>query len=254
MAKLLKRVRDDESIKGVILRVNSPGGDAIASAEILHAAEELSAKKPLIVSMSDYAASGGYMMSMTGDPVLSYSNTLTGSIGVFFGKLTLRGLYDKIGVQKHLLKRGKWSTIDSDYTPLSDEERARLQRELRIYYDGFVGRVAKGRKRDASVIEPLAQGRVWLGSQAKQNGLVDEIGGIDRAVALIKEKAKIPAGENVTMVAFPEKRTLIQTLLERDKPESEIGIAVEKVLGGTPWRALAQGGILETLPYSIRVH
>jgi protease-4 len=253
MARLLKQVGDDASIKGVILRVNSPGGDAIASAEILHAAQELSAKKPLLISMSDYAASGGYMMAMTGDPVLAYSNTLTGSIGVFFGKLTLRGLYDKIGINKFLLKRGRWSTIDSDYTPLSAEERARLHHELQIYYDGFVGRVATGRKKDAKVIEPLAQGRVWLGSQAKQNGLIDEIGGLDRAVALIKEKAKIPAGQNVTMVAFPEKRTLLQMLLEREQPESQLEATVEKIFGGLPWRALAQGGVLETLPYSVRV-
>lgn len=253
MARVLKRVGDDPSIKGVILRVDSPGGDAIASAEILHAAELLSAKKPVLISMSDYAASGGYMMSMTGDRVLAYSNTLTGSIGVFFGKLTLRGLYDKIGLNKYLLKRGKWSTIDSDYTPLSTEERARLRVELEAYYKGFVERVAKGRKKDAAVIEPLAQGRVWLGAQAVQNGLVDEIGGFDRAIALIKEKAKIPESEKITLVAYPAKRSLLQVLMSREQPETEIDIAIDKVMGHLPWRALAQGGVLQTMPYSVSV-
>jgi len=255
MAKVLKQVRDDNTIKGVILRVDSPGSDAIASAEILHAAEELSAKKPLLVSMSDYAASGGYMMSMTGDRVLAYSNTLTGSIGVFFGKVTLRGLYDKIGLNKYLLKRGRWSSIDSDYTPLSPEERVRLQKELHAYYDGFVGRVAKGRKKDAKVIEPLAQGRVWLGTQAAQNGLVDEIGGLDKAVSLIKEKAKIPAGDKVTLVPYPQKKTLMEILLNRDRDSAstEIDAAITKVMGGMPWRALAQGGVLQTIPYTISV-
>jgi protease-4 len=255
MAKVLKQVRDDNSIKGVILRVDSPGGDAIASAEILHAAEELSAKKPLLISMSDYAASGGYMMSMTGDRVLAYPNTLTGSIGVFFGKLTLRGLYDKVGINKYLLKRGRWASIDSDYTPLSPEERMRLQKELHEYYDGFVARVAKGRKKDASVIEPLAQGRVWLGAQAAKNGLVDELGGFDRAIALIKEKAKIPAQDKITLVAYPQKKSLMDLILnrDRDKTESEIDAAINKVMGGLPWRSLAQGGVLQTLPYSIKV-
>lgn len=253
MARVLKRVGDDASIKGVILRVDSPGGDAIASAEILHAAEQLSAKKPLLVSMSDYAASGGYMMSMTGDRVLAYSNTLTGSIGVFFGKLTLRGLYDKIGLNKYLLKRGRWATIDSDYTPLSAAERARLQVELRAYYNGFVDRVAKGRKKDAATIAPLAQGRVWLGAQAVQNGLIDEIGGLDRAIELIKEKAQIPASENVTLVAYPEKRSLFEVLLNREQPATELEMVIDKAMSGLPWRALAQGGVLNTMPYAVSV-
>jgi protease-4 len=253
MAKILKQVADDNSIKGVILRVDSPGGDAIASAEILHAAQLLSAKKPLIISMSDYAASGGYMMSMTGDRVLAYSNTLTGSIGVFFGKLTLRGFYDKIGLNKFLLTRGRWASIDSEYTPLSADERTRLQRELNLYYKGFVQRVAEGRKKDYNVVEPLAQGRVWLGAQAQQNGLVDEIGGLDRAIALIKEKAKIPAADKLTLVPFPEKRTLIQVLLNRDTPATELDSAIDKVMGGLPWRSLAKGGVLQTLPYAVQI-
>lgn len=253
MAKTLKQVADDTSIKGVILRVDSPGGDAIASAEILHAAETLSKKKPLIISMSDYAASGGYMMSMTGDRILAYNNTLTGSIGVFFGKLTLKGFYDKIGLNKYLLKRGRWSSIDSDYTPLSTEERARLQTELKLYYKGFVQRVADSRKKDYKVVEPLAQGRVWLGAQALKNGLIDEIGGLDRAVALIKEKAKVPATDKITLVPYPEKRTLVQVLLNRDQPSSEIDAAITKVMGGLPWRSLAKGGVLQTLPYSVQI-
>lgn len=255
MTKVLKQVRDDDSIKGAILRVDSPGGDAIASAEILHAAQELSKKKPLLVSMSDYAASGGYMMSMTGDPVLAYSNTLTGSIGVFFGKLTLRGLYDKIGLNKYLLTRGRWAAIDSEYKPLGPDERARLQKELRAYYDGFVARVAQGRKKDVSVIEPLAQGRVWLGSQAARNGLVDEIGGLDRAITLVKEKAKIPAKDKITLVPYPRKKTLIEVLLNRDRDNAttQIDAAITKMMDGLPWRALSQGGVLETVPYSIKV-
>ncbi len=109
--------------------------------------------------------------------MLAYNNTLTGSIGMFFGKLGLKGLYDKIGLNKYLLKRGRWASIDSDYTPLSADERARLQRELAHYYKGFVQGVADGRKKDYNVVEPLAQGSVWLEEQALKNGLADELGG-----------------------------------------------------------------------------
>jgi len=254
MARTLRQVRDDSSIQGVILRVDSPGGDAIASAEILHEVQALSAKKPLLISMSDYAASGGYMMSMSGDPVLAYSNTLTGSIGVFFGKLTLRGLYDKIGLNKYLLTRGRWAAIDSDYTPLGPPERARLQQELQVYYHGFVERVAAGRKKPYETIEPLAQGRVWLGAQAKNNGLVDEIGGLDRAIEMIKDKAQIPVSERVSLVTFPARRSLLEVLMNR--PESTAGLetAIDKVFGKLPWRSLSSGsGFMDLMPFGLEV-
>lgn len=254
MARTLRQVAEDASIRGVILRVDSPGGDAIASAEILHEVQKLSAKKPVLISMSDYAASGGYMMAMSGDPVLAYSNTLTGSIGVFFGKLTLRGLYDKIGLNKYLLTRGRWAAIDSDYTPLGPAERERLRQELIQYYRSFVERVAAGRKQPYEKIEPLAQGRVWLGAQAKQNGLVDEIGGLDRAIAMIKEKARIPASERVSLVAYPARRTILEVLLSRPEMLTGFESAVDKLLGGLPWRSLTTGsGIVGLMPYGIRV-
>src|SRR5258708_16139439 len=111
MVKLLRQVRDDAMIKGVILRIDSPGGDGIASDDILHEAKLLSQKKPTVISMSDLAASGGYFIAMTGDPVIAYPNTETGSIGVFFGKLNLRALDDKLGVEKELMKRGRIGDI-----------------------------------------------------------------------------------------------------------------------------------------------
>lgn len=254
MARTLKQVREDSSIQGVIVRVDSPGGDAIASAEILHEVQALSAKKPTLISMSDYAASGGYMMAMSGDPVLAYSNTLTGSIGVFFGKLTLRSFYDKIGLNKYLLTRGRWAAIDSDYTPLGPAERQRLQQELRVYYRGFVERVAAGRKKPYDTIEPLAQGRVWLGAQAKNNGLVDEIGGFDRAIEMIKDKAQIPASERVSLVTFPARRTLLEVLMNRPETATGLESAIDKVFGKLPWRSLTSGsGVVQLMPYGLEV-
>jgi protease-4 len=256
MIKSLREVEADSSIKGVILRIDSPGGDGIASDDILHEVKVLSAKKPVVISMSDLAASGGYFIAMTGDPVLAYSNTLTGSIGVFFGKINLRGLYDKIGVNKQLLTRGKFAAIDSEYAPLTDEQRAKVQREIQVFYKGFVDRVAEARKQPYDKVEPLAQGRVWLGTQAKQNGLIDEIGGLDRAVELIKQRAKIAAAEQISLVNYPPRRSLIDVLLSRsDETEvnSQIDLMIKKVAGSLPLRSLAKGGVMRLMPYTLDV-
>lgn len=262
MIRQLRAVRDDASIKGVILRIDSPGGDGIASDDILHEAKLLSQKKPTVISMSDLAASGGYFIAMTGDPVVAYRNTETGSIGVFFGKVNLRGLYDKLGVKKELMKRGRFADIDTEYAPLNDEQRAKLRTEIEVFYKGFVQRVADGRRRKYDDVEPLAQGRVWTGAQAKQNGLVDEIGGIDRAIEMVKQKAKIGAAEKITLVAYPPRRNLLQILMDRDTDltsiesrivDSRIETQVRELVGDLPLRLLSRGGILRLMPYSITI-
>ena len=114
------------------------------------------------------------------------------------------------------MKRGHFADIDTEYEPLNDEQRAKLRTEIEVFYKGFVQRVAEGRKRKYDDVEPLAQGRVWTGAQAKQNGLVDEIGGIDRAIEMVKQKANIAASEKITLVAYPPRRNLLQVLLDRD--------------------------------------
>src|SRR5579862_8159857 len=253
MVKVLKQVEDDPSIKGVILRIDSPGGDGIASDDILHEMKLLSAKKPVLISMSDLAASGGYFIAMTGDPVLAYPNTLTGSIGVFFGKINLQGLYEKIGLKKELLLRGKFAGIDSESAPLTPEQRAKLQREIEVFYRGFVERESTARKQPYDTVEPLAQGRVWLGGQAKQNGLVDEIGGLDRAVEMIKERTKVAASEQVSLVTYPPRRSIWDLLFNRSDDASEIESAIRAVAGKLPWRSLAHGGILQVMPYALEV-
>jgi protease-4 len=262
MIRRIRQVRDDASIKGVILRIDSPGGDGIASDDILHEAKLLSQKKPMVISMSDLAASGGYFIAMTGDPLIAYRNTETGSIGVFFGKVNLRGLYDKLGVKKEIMKRGRFADIDTEYQPLNDEQRAKLRTEIEVFYRGFVQRVADGRKRKYDDVEPLAQGRVWTGAQAKQNGLVDEIGGIDRAIEMVKQKANIAASEKITLVAYPPRRNLLQLLLDRDTDltsieshmvDSRMAAKLKELLGDLPLGALSQGGILRLMPYTITI-
>jgi protease IV len=253
----MREVEEDSTIQGVILRIDSPGGDGIASDDILHEARRLSQKKPTVISMSDDAASGGYFIAMTGDPVLAYSNTLTGSIGVFFGKVDLQELYKKVGLKKELITRGKFAAIDSEAKPLTDEERAKLRKEIEEFYRGFVQRVADGRKRPYDQIEPLAQGRVWLGSQARQNGLVDEIGGLDRAVALVKERAKIGASDKITLVSYPPRRSLFDLLLNSksgdSELESQLPLQLQKAVGKMPIRLLAHGGIMRLMPFTLVV-
>jgi protease-4 len=237
----------------VILRVDSPGGDGIASDDILHAAKSLSAKKPLIISMGDLAASGGYFIAMTGDPVVAYPNTLTGSIGVFFGKVNLKGLFDKVGLATYTLKRGRFADIDTTTAPLNDEQREKLRREIETFYKGFVERVAAGRKKPYDTVEPLAQGRVWLGAQAKQNGLVDELGGLDRAIEMVRDRAKISSSEKIVLVTYPPKRSVWDVLFNRSDETTQVESLMRPVIGKLPLRALAHGGILKLMPFAITV-
>lgn len=253
LIKLLKQAENDSSIRGVILRVDSPGGDGVASDDILHEAKNLSKKKPLVISMGDVAASGGYFISVTGDPIIAYPNTLTGSIGVIFARFNLHGLYDKIGVNKQLLTRGRYADIDSEYAPLSNDARQKISGQIDAFYKSFVSRVADGRGKSFDQIEPLSQGRVWLGVQAKQNGLVDELGGLDRAVELIRKRANIAATDRITLVPYPGKRSVLDFLLSRSDDNAALETRVGRVLGNLPVRSLSQGGFLKLMPYSIRV-
>lgn len=251
--KLLKQVEDDSSISGVIMRIDSPGGDAVASDDMLHAAKNLAQKKPLVISMSDLAASGGYYVSSTGNPIVAYPNTLTGSIGVIFARMNLHALFDKIGVNEQLLTRGRFADIDSNYAPLTKDEQEKLTSEIDAFYRAFVGRVAEGRKKSFDQIEPLAQGRVWLGAQAKQNGLVDDLGGIDRAIEVLRPQAHIGPNETITLVPYPGRRSIFDYLFNRSDESAEIETKLGKTLGGLPVHALVKGGFLKLLPYSIVV-
>jgi len=249
---LLKVVENDNMIKGVIVRIDSPGGEVTASDEIWNEMNVLSKKKPLVISMSDAAASGGYFMAMTGDPIVAYPGTLTGSIGVVFGKPDLRGLYEKIGITKDAIERGKHAGIDSDYTSLTPEERQLLRDGIDESYRDFVNKVAQSRHRTFDQIHAVAQGRVWLGAQAKENGLVDRIGGLDAALELVKQKAKIPAGEKVAIQLFPGKRSILDILMKKQQ-EDMVEVKVRQVMGRVPFHAWMQGGYLRILPLAFNV-
>jgi protease-4 len=251
--KLLRQVRNDSGIKGVIVRIDSPGGEVTASDEIWREMNLLSKKKPMVISMSDAAASGGYYMAMTGDPIVAYPGTLTGSIGVVFGKPNLRGLYDKVGVTKDFIQRGKHADIDSEYTPLTPEERQLLVKGIDESYRDFVTKVADARHKPFAEIEPLAQGRVWLGSQAKPRGLVDEIGGLDRAVEMLKAKAKIAANERVNISVYPGRRNFLDILMKKSSQDEAIEAKVRAVVGHVPYKTWMHGGYLRIMPFAVEV-
>ncbi|MBL0157594.1 MAG: signal peptide peptidase SppA [Bryobacterales bacterium] len=255
ITRQLNLIASDPGIRGVILRVDSPGGDAIASDEILAELKKFAKKKPLVISMGDVAASGGYYIAMTGDPIIAYPGTLTGSIGVIYGKVNLKGLYDKIGMSKEILKRGRFADIDSDYQKLTPEGRAKLRESLQFIYDGFLQRVAAGRRKTPAEIDPLAQGRVWLGSQAKERNLVDELGGLDRALEVLRKQASLSEDEPVRLVVFPARKSLWEQLLNRSGAdasagaESEASILLRQLPAGVaPWLT---GGVLRVMPYRL---
>ncbi len=251
-----KLIEKDPSIRGVIVRVDSPGGDAVASDEILEHLKRLSKKKPVVFSMSDVAASGGYYMAMTGDPIVAYPGTITGSIGVIYGKANLHGLYGKIGINKEILKRGQFADLDSDFQKLTPEGRARLRETIDFIYAGFLKRVSEGRRKKVEEIEPFAQGRVWSGQRALHHGLIDATGGLDAALRLLRRKAGIADDEMVRLVVFPSPRSWFDIWF-RPAPSDESAWDAETALlarrlpaGLAPWLA---GGFLRVLPYQIRI-
>ena len=250
--KLLERVGADPAVKAVIVRIDSPGGEVTASDDIWRQMNLLSKKKPMVISMSDVAASGGYYMAMTGDPIVAYPGTTTGSIGVVFGKPVLRGLFDKIGVTQDGVQRGKHADIDSVYTTLTPDELALLRKGIDESYRDFVSKVADARHLPYEQVEPVAEGRAWLGSQAKANRLVDELGGLDTAVELAKKRARIPAGEEVSVVIYPGRRSLLDVLTRRSQ-EDMLEERVAAVFGKVPFHAWMKGGLLRIMPWAFSV-
>ena len=214
LAKALNDAAADKSIKAIILRVDSPGGSGLASDIIWHAVEAANQKKPVVVSMSDVAASGGYYISASASKIVAQPSTITGSIGVVAGKPVMRGFYDWLGISNEYVLRGKTAGMFRETEKFSDEERAKFEDWIKTtYYQDFVPKVAKGRHKDAQSVDAVGQGRVWTGAQAKERGLVDEFGGLDRAIELAKQLAKIPADKGVERVILPYPQTFIQQLL-----------------------------------------
>jgi protease-4 len=225
LAQSIARIRDDSSIRAVVLRVDSPGGSAIASDAIwrdLVRLRESKPDRPLVASMSDLAASGGYYIAMAAPHIVAEPGTLTGSIGIFGGKVTLGGTYGKLGANVETVADGRHADIYSPVRPFNEEERGKLGEQLQAFYDQFVEKVAASRKMAPDRVDAVAQGRVWTGRQARQVGLVDELGGLERAVAVAKQRAKIAADEEVELVTYPPRRSFYEVLTAPFSAESRL--------------------------------
>jgi protease-4 len=224
LIEYIRQARRDPLMKAIVLRVDSPGGSASASDAIwreLVIAKTERADRPLVVSMSDLAASGGYYIAMPAQVIVAQPSTLTGSIGIFGGKFVTGGVYEKLGARIESTSIGKHAEINGPARPYNAEELAKLQEQLQSFYDQFVEKVAESRHSTPEKIDALAQGRVWTGRQAKQNGLVDELGGLDRAVAIAKQRAKIAADSDVELVVYPPRKSFYELLSDQFSGSSE---------------------------------
>jgi protease-4 len=210
----LKEAAEDDDVRAIVLRIDSPGGSALASDLVWRATQQARRKKPLIVSMSDVAASGGYYIAAGASRILAQPGTLTGSIGVVFVRPNVHGFLARIGVNTETIGRGRFAELDDLTTPLSDAGRQKLIDEMQHIYDIFVQRVAAGRNMTAERVNDVGRGRVWTGAQATENGLVDEAGGFMAAIQAAKRAAGVEPEKEVQLVFFPRPRGALERVGE----------------------------------------
>jgi protease-4 len=241
---IVKAVNDataDNSIKAIVLRVDSPGGSALASDLMWKALEDAKAKKPVVVSMSDVAASGGYYIACNANKIVAEPSTITGSIGMFTGKPVMKGFYDWLGISNQYVTKGKNAGLFKETEHWTDQERSKMMETANhVYYDNFVPKVAKGRNKTVEDVDQLGGGHVWTGTQAKANGLIDEFGGLEKAIDIAKQLAELPADKDVRRVVFPEPRPLLETYFGSDDDSTDL--QTQK----------AQAVIAESLPKEVR--
>ncbi len=215
VAQAIHDAAEDPSVKAIVLRIDSPGGSPLASDLIWQAIRDVQKQgKPVVASLSDMAASGGYYVASAADAIVSQPQTLTGSIGVFVIRPVLAGLFEKLGVGVESITRGARADVLLSTVPLSAETRAVLRDDVQRTYDRFLARVAEGRGLETSAVDGVARGRVWTGAQAKEIGLVDRLGGVPEAVLAAKEKVGLAADADVLLVQYPPPKPVLQQLIE----------------------------------------
>jgi protease-4 len=218
LIEYIRQARRDRSVRGIVLRIDSPGGSATASDAVwreLMIARNEREDRPIVASMSDLAASGGYYIAMPAQIIVAQPSTLTGSIGIFGGKIVTGGVYNKLGARIESTSIGKNAEIGSPIRRYNPDEVKKLNEQLQAFYDQFVEKVATSRKSTPEKIDAMAQGRVWTGQQARERGLVDALGGLERAIELTKERAKIPADSEVELVVYPPKKSFYELLSDQ---------------------------------------
>lgn len=254
LVKTINKVKKDKSIKSVVFRVNSPGGSAFGSEQILNAVKELKKEKPVIVSMGDYAASGGYYISCAADSIIAEPTTLTGSIGIFGMIPNLQGLYNKIGVNFDGVNTNANSDAITTDRPFTPYERNLMQNYVNRGYELFVKRVSDGRGKTADEIKGIAEGRVWTGADALNIGLVDKLGSLDDAIKIAAKKAKL---DKYNIESYPEKEDFFTTFLKDFKTSAQSRFVKEN-LGDNNYMVLKQiqqaekmNGIYMMMPFAV---
>jgi protease-4 len=248
-ARILRRVRKDKSIAAVVFRVDSPGGSAVGSDVIWREVYLTRKEKPIIVSMSDVAGSGGYWIAMSAHKIVAQPQTLTGSIGVISGKFNMARLYEKLGITSEKIAYGKRADLYSTFRGLTSEEKALLKKEILWMYDQFLTKVADGRNMSKEDVDRIGKGRVWTGSQAREIGLVDELGGLSRAIELAKELAGIPSEEGVRLLVWPKKISFWDVFMGRWFASTKQGLhpELEKILSA--FQLLGKEKSLAIMPF-----
>jgi protease IV len=254
IARALRSARTDDDIKAIVFRIDSPGGFGPA-ADVIRREVQLARKvKPVVVSMGDLAASGGYYVTIGCNAIVAQPGTITGSIGVFSGKFSMRGLYDKLGVTREILTRGAHAAIFSTYRPWSDEERSKIRSQNVTFYEDFVHKVAGGRRKTYDEIDAVAQGRVWTGADAIGVGLVDRLGGLDDAIAIAKDEARISRAQEVSLVVLPERKGFFDMIWQRqedDAVERALPVDLRALLHWA--RSVASEGPVARLPFQLSI-
>ena len=257
ISEAIRKARLDTTVKAIVLRVNSPGGSALASEVIWREALLARKAKPLVVSMGDLAASGGYYISCIADTIVAQANTLTGSIGVFGLLFNTQNMWkDKLGITFDTVRTGRFADIGSLSRPLTAEERAIYQEEVEQIYNVFIGHVAEGRNMTTAAVDSIGQGRIWSGTDAKQIGLVDVIGGLETAKSIA---AKMAGLDNYRTVNYPEQKEFLQKLMEDFSADAKAYFAKEEL--GESYRYYAKlrevlnsQGIQARLPYELFIY
>ena len=221
LKEAFEKARPDDSVRAVVFRIDSPGGSALASDLIWREIMLIQREKPVVVSMGDIAASGGYYIAMAAGTIVAHPSTLTGSIGVFGGKLNMKGLYNKLGLTKEIITHGQNATLYSDYGGFTPTERERVEKMMKTIYGDFVRKAAAGRGKSFDEIDEIAQGRVWTGKQAKALGLVDELGGLETALSIAKAQAGFAETDEVDLMVLPEQKPFFEQLLEQMIEDTE---------------------------------
>ena len=256
IADALRDAREDPSIKAVVLRVDSPGGSVLASDVMWREVQITKATKPVVVSMSDVAASGGYYISMGANAIVAQPGTITGSIGIFTGKFVTKELYGKIGLTTTSIKRGAYSDMFSSTRKFTDAERKKIEDDLQDAYAVFIGKVADGRGLDVATVDRIARGRVWTGAAAKELGLVDELGGLDKAIEVARAKANLT--DEPGIVVLPRRKSFWDELGEQGAFMQAPGVtlpapAEDAIRDVEMVSRLPEGEPTMWMPYRIRI-